>query len=147
MNVNFEKALKYIDLGSYNKAVDSLNAAIAEANDSGKESEAIQYKCVLGELYAQLEMEEQAKPIFKDVVDYCDANNCMANQRNIAQDYLIAYETGTIDNILNPQPVAPATASEKGVAKKAARPRHIPLVPKPVQDKSFISRQMSKKRR
>ncbi len=147
MNVNLQKALSYIDLGSYNKAVDALNAAISEANEAGNESEAIQYKCVLGELYAQLEMEEQAKANFQEVVNYCDANSCLAEQRRIARDHLIAYETGTIDQLLDPQPAAPAAQAANSGAKKAARPRHIPLVPKPVQDKSFISRQMSKKRR
>lgn len=147
MNVNFEKALRYIDMGSYNKAVDSLNAAIAEANEADKPMTAIQYKCVLGELYAQLEMAPQAKAAFNAVVEYCDENHCLAEQREIAKKYLIAYEIGTIDTLLNEQPAPAPAPVAKPAAQKAARPGYIPLVPKPVQDKSFISKQMSKKRR
>ncbi len=146
MNVNFEKAIKYIDLGSYNKAVDCLTAAINEANDAGDAREATQYKCVLGELYAQLEMAKQATIVLQEVVDYCDANHALPEQREIAKKYLIAYETGTIKALLEGQ-AAPAPAPAAKPAAKAARPGYIPLVPKPVQDKSFISKQMSKKRR
>ena len=145
MNVNFEKAIRYIDMGSYNKAVDSLNAAIVEANEAGNTNEAIQYKCVLGELYAQLEMATQAKAVLQEVVAHCDENRCLYEQRAIAQKYLIAYETGNIDAVLNEQP-APAPAA-KPAAQMAERPGYAPLVPKPTQDKSFITKQMSKKRR
>ncbi|MBQ9946985.1 MAG: hypothetical protein IJO91_01230 [Oscillospiraceae bacterium] len=145
MNVNFEKAIRYIDMGSYNKAVDSLNAAIEEAKAAGNTNEAIQYKCVLGELYAQLEMATQATAALKEVVAYCDENRCLYEQRAIAQKYLIAYETGTIEAVLNAQP-APAPAA-KPAAQKVERPGYTPLVPKPTQDKSFITKQMSKKRR
>ncbi len=145
MNVNFEKAVRYIDLGSYTKAVDALNAAINEANEAGNAREAIQYKCVLGELYAQLEIEAHAKAVLQEVVAYCDENRCLHEQREIAQKYLIAYETGTIDKVLNEEP-APAPAA-RPEAKKAERPGYVPLVPKPTQDKSFITKQMSKKRR
>lgn len=147
MNVNFEKALKYIDMGSYNKAVDSLNAAIDESKSAGDDSVAIQYKCVLGELYAQLEMEEQAISAFTEVVDFCDKSNLLIEQRNIAMKYLIAYRTGTIDSVLNEEPAEAPAPSAKPAEKAAARPGYLPLIPKPTQNKSFISRQMSKKRR
>lgn len=145
MNVNFEKAIRYIDTGSYNKAVDALNAAIDEEAEKGNMHVAIQYRCVLGELFAQLEMEAQAKVAFNAVVQYCDENCCLAEQRAIAQKYLIAYETGTIDRVLNEQPAetpAPAPA-----AQNTKRPGYVPLIPKPTQNKSFITKQMSKKRR
>ncbi len=145
MNVNFEKAIMYIDRGSYTKAVDSLYAAIKETSEAGNENEATQYKCVLGELYAQLEMATQATAVFKEVYEYCDTNRCLYEQREIAQKYLIAYETGNIDALLNEQ-AAPAPAA-KPAAKAPARPGYVPLIPKPTQDKSFISKQMSKKRR
>ncbi len=147
MNVNFEKAVKYIDLGSYTKAVDCLNAAIAEANEADNGKEAAQYKCVLGELYAQLEMASQATAVLREVVEYCDANHCLYEQRAIAQKYLIAYETGTIDAVLNEQPAPTPAPAAKTAGKAAARPGYVPLIPKPTQDKSFISKQMSKKRR
>lgn len=145
MNVNFEKAKMYIDRGSYTKAVDSLYDAIEETSKAGNENEATQYKCVLGELFAQLEMEKQATAVFREVVEYSDTNRCLYEQRAIAQRYLIAYETNTIEAVLNEQ-AGPAPAA-KSAAKEPARPGYVPLVPKPTQDKSFITKQMSKKRR
>lgn len=144
MNLNLEKALAYIDLGSYNKAVDSLEAAIKEEEAAGNNQTAIEYKCVLGELYAQLDMPLQAQRVLGEVVMFCDENCCLAEQRSIAVKYLIAYETNTIDAVLNEQAVR---EGKMAAAKAAARPGYLPLVPKPMQDKGFISRQMGKKRR
>lgn len=142
MNINFQKALKYIDLGSYNKAVDSLDAAIKEETEAGNLSEATQYKCVLGELYAQLDMQPQATAAFEAVMEYCDESHLLSKQRDIAQTYLQAYQSGTIDKLLDAQ-----AAAANGTARKVKRPADMPIVPKPVQNKSFISRQMNKKHR
>ena len=53
-NINFEAALKYIDLGSYDKAVEKLKLAIDEESSKDNDTRATEYHCVLGELYAQL---------------------------------------------------------------------------------------------
>ena len=132
-NINFEAALKYIDLGSYDKAVEKLNAAIDEENSSNNESRAVEYRCVLGELYAQLGKKDEARDQFNQVIEYADENSVLAKQRTIAKTYIDAYDglikVPTADN-----------AADK-------RPGDIPLVPKPVQNKGFISRQMNKKHR
>lgn len=147
MNVNLQKALSYIDLGSYAKAVDSLEAAIKDEETAGDGFAATQYRCVLGELYAQLDMASQAKAALEQVVKFCDDNHCLGEQRDIAQKYLIAYETGTIDSVLDEQSAPAASDSKTSAAKAAARPGYLPLIPKPTQDKGFISKQMNKKRR
>lgn len=145
MNVNLQKALSYIDIGSYAKAVDCLEAAIKDEEAADNGFAATQYRCILGELYAQLEMASQARDTLEQVVKFCDDNHCLSEQREIAQKYLIAYESGTIDSVLNEQ--SEAAPEGKASAAKAARPGYLPLIPKPTQNKSFISKQMNKKRR
>lgn len=140
MNIEFEKAIQYIDLGNYTKAVDCLNSAIEAETAADNDDTATEYRCVLGELYAQLDMEEQAIKEFTAVKEYCESEQKLKKQNAIATKFLNAYETGTIEQLLNGEPNAKKSA-------KVQRPGYIPLIPKPVQDKSFISKQMSKKRR
>lgn len=135
MNIEFQKALQYIDKESYEKAITCLNNAIMQEEDNDNLSTATEYRCVLGELYYQLGMEAQARDELNEVIFYCDEHNTLQKQREIAKTLVNA-----MDGILPPAP-----AVEK--PKAAQRPKHIPLVPKPVQDKAFITKQMSKKRR
>lgn len=133
-NINFEAALKYIDLGSYDKAVEKLNLAIDEENQNDNGIRATEYRCVLGELFAQLGKEEEAREEFTQVIQFADENNVLATQRSIAKTYINAF-----DGLIPPAPAA-SNETEK-------RPGDVPLVPKPVQNKGFISRQMNKKHR
>lgn len=133
-NLNYEAALKYIDLGSYDKAVEKLNLAIDEESSKDNDIRATEYRCVLGELFAQLGKEEEAREEFTQVIQFADENNVLATQRSIAKTYINAF-----DGLILPAPAA-SNETEK-------RPGDVPLVPKPVQNKGFISRQMNKKHR
>lgn len=133
-NLNYEAALKYIDLGSYDKAVEKLNLAIDEESSKDNDIRATEYRCVLGELFAQLGKEEEAREEFTQVIQFADENSTLDTQRSIAQTYINAFE-----GLLPPIPSANT--------EPANRPGDIPLVPKPVQNKGFISRQMNKKHR
>ena len=133
-NLNYEAALKYIDLGSYDKAVEKLKLAIDEESSKDNDIRATEYRCVLGELFAQLGKEEEAREEFTQVIQFADENNVLATQRSIAQTYINAFE-----GLLPPIPSANT--------EPANRPGDVPLVPKPVQNKGFISRQMNKKHR
>ncbi len=136
MNVEFEKALQYIDRESYDKAIECLNAAIMQEEEQNDLSTATQYRCVLGELYYQLQMDDQARDELTEVMKYCDETNTLTTQREIARTYINA-----MNGILPPKPEGAAEA------KPTERPKHIPLVPKPLQDRGFITRQMNKKHR
>ena len=83
-NINFEAALKYIDLGSYDKAVEKLKLAIDEESSKDNDTRATEYHCVLGELFAQLGKEEEAREEFTQVIQFADENNVLATQRSIA---------------------------------------------------------------
>lgn len=133
-NLNYEAALKYIDLGSYDKAVEKLNLAIDEESSKDNDIRAAEYRCVLGELFAQLGKEEEAREEFTQVIQFADENSTLDTQRSIAQTYINAFE-----GLLPPIPSANT--------EPANRPGDVPLVPKPVQNKGFISRQMNKKHR
>lgn len=133
-NINFEAALKYIDLGSYDKAVEKLKLAIDEESSKDNDTRAKEYHCVLGELYAQLGKEDEAREEFTQVIQFADENSTLDTQRSIAQTYINAFE-----GLLPPIPSANT--------EPANRPGDVPLVPKPVQNKGFISRQMNKKHR
>lgn len=127
MNVNYEAALQYIDIGNYEKAQESLEKAITIEEEKGDGLAAAQYRCVLGELFANLGNVENAREQFQRVIYYCDNTNTLGTQRKIAQTYIDAFD-GKI----------PAPA-------KPTRNPSVPLVPKPVQDKSFISGKMRRK--
>lgn len=88
MNVNFEMAIQYINLEAYDKAVESLNTAIKEENDKGNEKGAIEYTCVLGELYADLGNKKEAIDEFTKVLEYCEKTNSLPKQQKIAKDFL-----------------------------------------------------------
>ena len=133
-NINFEAALKYIDLGSYDKAVEKLKLAIDEESSKDNDTRATEYHCVLGEHYAQLGKEDEAREEFTQVIQFADENSTLDTQRSIAQTYINAFE-----GLLPPIPSANT--------EPANRPGDVPLVPKPVQNKGFISRQMNKKHR
>lgn len=128
MNIEFEAALRYIDMGSYEKAVKRLMNAIEK--EDGKPEE-FQYRCVLGELYANIGKHDEAREEFNKVLDYCDENNILDKQRHISQTYLDA-----LDGKLPEMPAQPAK-----------RPGDVPLVPKPQQNKGFIARQSRKNHR
>ncbi|MGN1108521.1 MAG: hypothetical protein ACI4RK_03980 [Oscillospiraceae bacterium] len=128
MNIDFEAALKYIDLGSYDKAIDKLKTAIENETEKNDLSTATQYRCVLGELYANLGRKDESKAEFEKVLDYCDETHTLQKQGNIAATYISAFE-GKLP--AQPQPAA-------------KRPGDVPLVPKPVQNKAFIAKQSRK---
>ena len=85
-------------------------------------------------LYAQLGKEDEAREEFTQVIQFADENSTLDTQRSIAQTYINAFE-----GLLPPIPSANT--------EPANRPGDVPLVPKPVQNKGFISRQMNKKHR
>ena len=134
MNMDFEAALRFIDLGSYDKAIESLGKAIAAEEAAENDETAIQYRCVLGELLINIPKPEEARAEFEKVIAYCDEYNVLDKQRAIARTYIDALD-GKL--AMPKQQSAPA---EK-------RPGYIPLVPKPIQDKGFISKPMKKKHR
>lgn len=127
MNIDFEAALRYIDLGSYDTAIEKLKTAID--NEKENPEAATQYRCVLGELYANLGRKDESRAEFEQVLDYCDDTHDLPKQRAIAKTYIDAFD-GKIP-----------------VQEAAKRPGDAPLVPKPRQDKGFIARQSRKNHR
>lgn len=129
MNIEFNAALQYINLGSYEKAIDKLNSAISKETENGNLADAAQYRCVLGELYANLGNIEESTKEFEQVIDYCDETNTLQQQYQIAQTYLDIF-AGRIQ-----MPEAP---------ERTKRPGDVPLVPKPRQNAAFIAKQSRK---
>lgn len=126
MNVDFEAALQYINLGSYEKAIEKLKTAIEkESADPDKQT---QYRCVLGELYANLHMIDESREEFNQVLDYCDDTLTLPKQQEIAQTYIDIFDGKTY--MLEEEP---------------KRPGDVPLIPKPRQDAAFIAKQSRKK--
>lgn len=88
MNVNFEMALQYINLGSYEKAEKELKTAIDTETEKQNFSIATEYRCVLGELLANLDRKAEADEQFKQVVDYCKKTGELKKQLEIAEGFL-----------------------------------------------------------
>ncbi len=135
MNVEFEAALQYINLESYDNAISHLNKAIDKEMDEGNEGTAMEYRCVLGELLANLDRKEEARDEFAAVVDYCDFSNDLPKQKIIAGAFIKAIDEG-----------GPLPRFDVSAGTEAKRNPSVPLIPKPVQNKSFISRQMNKRK-
>ncbi len=91
MSIEFQAALNYINLGVYDKAEEMLRAAVKKEMDKGKEETAIQYRCVLGELFADIGKEKESRTEFEAVLDYCEENGTLYKQREIAQNYLMGF--------------------------------------------------------
>ena len=123
MNINFEVALRYINLESYEKAVEHLKLAIGEETANGKEDTAIQYTCVLGELFANLGRVAEAREQFNKVLEYCRRTSSLPKQRDIALAFMDAFD---------------------GKIKTVTQPMNAPMSAKPVQNKAFIQKQMRK---
>ena len=127
-NPKFNMALGYINSGSYEKAIDLLNECINTATEEGNPQEATQVRCILGELYANLGKKEDAINNFAQVLEYCNNTQSLPEQARIAATYIKAITEGKPANLNN-------------------KSRNVPLVPKPVQNKAFITKAMNKKRR
>ncbi len=129
MNLELEKALQYIDLQAPDKAIECLKNAIKLEEDNGNEAAAVECRCILGEVYVINQNPEEARAEFEKVMEYSVNTNSLIKQREIAVMYLAAFD-GKL-----PMPKAPQ------------RPGDVPLITKPVQNKSFISKQMNKRHR
>lgn len=90
MNINFEAAIKFINLGDNDSAINELNTAIGVEEKNGRESTAIQYRCVLGELLHELGRDDDASKELEKVVKYCGETNSLPQQERIASDILDA---------------------------------------------------------
>lgn len=126
MNVNYEIALQYINLGSYDKAVAKLQEAIEGAG--AETTEAVQYRCVLAELYSNLGNYEEARTEFERVYDYCMENNVLPKQLEIAKTHLDIF-----DGRIKSKKDLPGNDLINSVNMK------------PVQDKAFITSQLRKR--
>lgn len=89
MNINFEMALQYINLGSYEKAENELRTAIADETEKGNLSVAAEYRCVLGELLVNIGRKRDANKELKQVVEYCKETGNLSKQREIAERLLL----------------------------------------------------------
>lgn len=133
INVNVTAALRYIDLGKEEKAIELLKLAISQELEKGNETAATEYRCILGEYYANLEQTENAIDQFNLVLNFCYENHTLSKQRDIAQTWMDAFS----------EKLDPAAIER---ASKPKRDPSVPLVPKPVQNKAFISKQMNKRK-
>lgn len=88
MNVNLEMALRLINLEAYDRAVEELKKAIAAEKKNKNKAGAVEIRCILGELYGNLDMKKEAKAEFKKVIEYCDETRTLHKQREIAENYL-----------------------------------------------------------
>ena len=88
MNVNFEMALQYINLGSYEKAEKELRTAIDAETEKGNLSVAAEYRFVLGELLVNIGRKRDANKELKQVVQYCKETGNLKKQLKIAEELL-----------------------------------------------------------
>lgn len=125
MNVEFEAALRYIDLGETAKAEEHLIKVVEKAKDDVEE---MQYRCVLGEFYANNGEKDKSREQFDKILSHEEHADQLRKQRAIARAYVDAFD-GKV----------PVPEQEK-------RPRDIPIFPKPRQNANFIVKQSRKHR-
>lgn len=117
MNINFEMAIQYINLEDYDKAVESLQTAIKDEFGKNNEKGAIEYTCVLGELYADLNRKEESIDEFNKVLEYCERTNKLPKQRQIAKEFLDLF-SGETKMTTEPRPTIQAPANVMGMTSK-----------------------------
>ena len=110
MNVNFEMAMRYINLGSYEKAENALKAAIDEEIGKNNGDVAAEYRCVLGELLANLDRKDDAAAELKQVYEYCGKKEKLSRQREIAEKLLVQLGAITPDSDKKAAPEEKSTA-------------------------------------
>lgn len=104
MNINFEAALHLINLGAYKEAEKNLRKAIDEEKAGGNEQAAIEYTCVLGDLFSSLDEEDKAKAEFDKVLEYCNRTNSLPKQKQIASEFIGAYNLKIRPNSVQTSP-------------------------------------------
>lgn len=87
-NINFEMAIQNINLEQYDKAVEFLKTAITEEQEAGHEKIAMEYTCVLAELYADLGRRNESITEFIKVLEFDKKNNSIPKQAKIAREFL-----------------------------------------------------------
>ncbi len=125
MNKYYAIALKFIDLGMYDEAIDHLKLAIKEAKSADNGDMSVMISCVLGELYANLGKISESKAVFTEVKEYCDKTNSLPAQKEIAEKFLNSFDAAS-------RPQNPRRESSPNL--------------KPQQNKAFITRQMRKRK-
>lgn len=95
MDVHFDAALNFINMGKYEKAVENLEVAIKAESDSGNATSAMECTCVLGELLANMGETDRAREEFKKVLEYCSSTNSLPKQQKIAQDFIDKFDGNT----------------------------------------------------
>lgn len=128
INVELEAALQHINLGNYEKAMEKLQALIDSADEAQDEIKGAQYRCILGELYAQLGKKDEASKLFSKILEIPSEKDELSMQHNIARRYLEAF-AGKAPMPGSPRKVAPS----------------VPMMPKPTQNKGFIAKKMTRK--
>ena len=133
MNLNFEAAMQYMKLENYDSAVEELTKAVEAELAKDNEKAATEYRCVLAELLANLDRKEEARDEFAAVIDYCNFSEGLPEQKIIAESFILAIDTNQpLPDFSRPVPRKKNTGA--------------PLVSKPAQNKSFISKQMNKRK-
>ena len=92
MDINFTAAIYLINLGKFDSAIEYLKKAIADKEGDGSMDAAIQYTCVLGELFANMGEQDKARAEFDKVIRYCSKTNSLYEQKKIAEDFLNEYD-------------------------------------------------------
>lgn len=129
MNINFEAAIQYINLGNYEAAEKHLNKAIDEEKEKHNESAVAEYRCVLAEFLVNLGRKQEARGLFDKVVAYCNESSTLPEQRSIAMAYIRSIDMGL--------PMPNEMHKTHG---------SLPIVEKPMQNRSFIAKQMNKRK-
>lgn len=92
MDLHFEMALRQINMGKYETAVGNLEKAIDAEEGNGDTKSAMECRCVLGELLANMGENDRAREEFNKVLGYCTVTNTLPEQYKIARDFINAFD-------------------------------------------------------
>lgn len=92
MDIHFEMAIRQINMGAYESAARNLENAIDAEEGNGDTKSAMECRCVLGELLANMGETERAREEFNKVLGYCTVTNSLPEQRKIARDFIDEFD-------------------------------------------------------
>lgn len=94
MIIEFDKALRLLDIEDYDRAEACLKKAIQTAKEDNREYELMEIYCCYGEVLAMLEREEEARQYLNEVIGFYKKSGECEQEYEIAKGVLDEMEEG-----------------------------------------------------
>lgn len=92
MIIEYDKALRLLDLEEYDKAEELLKKSVQIAKEKKNNYELMEIYCCYGEFLAMMEREDEAKSYLNEVIDFYEKTSECENEYDMAREILDTIE-------------------------------------------------------